>query len=268
MAYGLDHRTAFASTVRVTGPAALAVHPDEAKAQARVDTSDEDAVFRRHIASAIAEVEKDAQRALVWQRHALRLDAFPDVIELEVLPVLKVESVQYVASTGTTTTLATDQYRVDYQSSPCRIEPAYGLSWPTTRVVNNAVIVTYTAGQAVVMTAATSDTITVTGYTPVNGDVWRVSNTGGALPTGLSEHTDYYIVQASGQTCKLSLTDGGSAVDITATGSGTNFLGEVDPMARQAVVVRVAMEYVNRESMDYKRYSDGYRRLVDGLRWH
>lgn len=268
MHYGSTHREAFASTVRVTAPAALAVHPDEAKAQARVDTSDEDAVIGRHIASAIAEVEKDTQRALVWQRHALRLDCFPAVIEIEVVPVLTVESVRYVDSDGTTTTLATDQYRVDYQSFPCRIEPAYGVSWPTTREVNNAVIVMYTAGQAVVMTAATNDTITVTGYSPVNSDVWRVSNTGGALPTGLSANTDYYVVQASGQTCKLSLTDGGSAVDITATGSGTNFLGEIDAMARQAVVVRAAMEYVNRESMDYKRFDDGYRRLVDGIRWH
>lgn len=267
-AYGATHREAFASTVRVTGPAALAVHPDEAKAQSRVDTSDEDAVIRRHIASAVAEVEKDTQRALVWQRHALRLDRFPPVIELEVLPVLKVESVQYVNSAGTTTTLATDRYRIDYQGSPVRIEPEYGLAWPETRVINNAVIVTYTAGYAAVFTAATSDTITVTGYTPVNGDVWRVSNTGGALPGGLSELTDYYVVQASGQTCKLSLTDSGSPVDITSTGSGTNFLGEIDPIARQAIVVRVGMEFIDRESMNYRNYKDGYWRLVDGLRWH
>jgi hypothetical protein len=48
--------------------------------------------------------------------------------------------------------------------------------------------------------------------------------TTGVLPAGLSLATDYYTVGSTGSTCQLSLTYGGSAVDITDTGTGTHTL--------------------------------------------
>ena len=45
--------------------------------------------------------------------------------------------------------------------------------------------------------------------------------TTGALPTGLSVNTVYYVVNASGTTFNVSLTNGGSAINTTAAGSGT-----------------------------------------------
>lgn len=41
-----------------------------------------------------------------------------------------------------------------------------------------------------------------------------------ALPVGLSEGTTYFVINLSGDTCKLSLTQGGAAVDITVAGEG------------------------------------------------
>jgi len=48
--------------------------------------------------------------------------------------------------------------------------------------------------------------------------------TTGAVPGGLSLSTTYYVVDASGSTCKLSLISGGAAVNITNTGTGTQSL--------------------------------------------
>lgn len=42
-----------------------------------------------------------------------------------------------------------------------------------------------------------------------------------STPAGLSIGTTYYVVNASGATCKLSLTLGGTAINITSVGSGT-----------------------------------------------
>jgi hypothetical protein len=48
--------------------------------------------------------------------------------------------------------------------------------------------------------------------------VWSVP--GDPLPTGLSEGTIYYVVSATTDDLKLSLTSGGAAINITAIGAG------------------------------------------------
>ena len=48
-----------------------------------------------------------------------------------------------------------------------------------------------------------------------------VLNTTGALPTGLSVGTVYYVVNSTGTTCNLSATFGGGAITTTGTQSGT-----------------------------------------------
>lgn len=44
-----------------------------------------------------------------------------------------------------------------------------------------------------------------------------------SLPAGLSEGVAYYIISADTNTFKVSLTSGGSAVDITDAGTGTQY---------------------------------------------
>jgi len=48
-----------------------------------------------------------------------------------------------------------------------------------------------------------------------------VLNTTGALPTGLSAGTVYYVVGSTGTTCNLSATFGGAAINTSGTQSGT-----------------------------------------------
>jgi hypothetical protein len=88
--------------------------------------------------------------------------------------------------------------------------------------------------------SAGSDTITISGHGFQNGDQIQLT-TSGTLPTGLSVDTLYFVVSASATTFKLSLTSGGTAIDITAaSGGGTHYVSTVPVLPREA---RVAIEY-------------------------
>lgn len=89
--------------------------------------------------------------------------------------------------------------------------------------------------------AARSGTFTVTIASPgvftwnnhgfANGTVVTLTTTG-ALPTGLDEDTDYYVVNRAANTFQLSLTSGGTAINTTGSQSGTHtvtaFPGEIE----------------------------------------
>lgn len=67
---------------------------------------------------------------------------------------------------------------------------------------------------------AATDTIWAPGHTLVNGEkaiVWAPA--GVTLPTGLTADTEYFVVGVSGNSLQLSLTSGGTAIDITADGA-------------------------------------------------
>lgn len=58
-------------------------------------------------------------------------------------------------------------------------------------------------------------------YIPVNTNRVKLSTTG-ALPTGLTAGTTYYVVAASGRTFELSATSGGSAINTSGSQSGVH----------------------------------------------
>ncbi|MEW6263390.1 MAG: phage tail protein [Thermodesulfobacteriota bacterium] len=68
----------------------------------------------------------------------------------------------------------------------------------------------------------TTDTLSSAGHGLNDSDVLRVSNSGGALPAGLSASTKYYVINKTTDTYQLSTTLGGSAVNITDNGTGTH----------------------------------------------
>lgn len=81
-----------------------------------------------------------------------------------------------------------------------------------------------TGAYGVAFTAvAATNVITATGHTRINGDKVRTSSTG-TLPGGLVINTDYFVINVSGSTFKLSAISGGTEIDITSTGSGTHTL--------------------------------------------
>lgn len=69
---------------------------------------------------------------------------------------------------------------------------------------------------------STTDVFTSSAHGFTDGDLVRVSNSGGALPTGLAAATDYYVMTSTTNTFKLSTVRlSGTAVDISTNGTGT-----------------------------------------------
>jgi hypothetical protein len=73
----------------------------------------------------------------------------------------------------------------------------------------------------VTITIASPAVITWTGHTFNNGEPIILTTTG-ALPTGLTANTIYYIVSAAANTFRLALTPGGAAINTSGTQSGTH----------------------------------------------
>lgn len=91
--------------------------------------------------------------------------------------------------------------------------------------------VSLTGGQtayASVTGAASTNVVTITGATLVNGTLVNFTSlTGGS---GLSAGVGYYVIDASGATCKLALTQGGSAIDFTTDITLGSVIVSIDEM--------------------------------------
>lgn len=75
---------------------------------------------------------------------------------------------------------------------------------------------------------AGTDFVTCTNHGFSNNDIVQVVNSGGALPAGLSASTNYYVINKTANTFQLSSSSGGSAINITDVGSGTNYFTTTD----------------------------------------
>jgi microcystin-dependent protein len=73
----------------------------------------------------------------------------------------------------------------------------------------------------VTITIASPGVVTWTGHSFENGDPIVLTTTG-ALPTGLTAGTTYYIVNKAANTFQLSATVGGAAINTSGTQSGTH----------------------------------------------
>jgi len=70
-------------------------------------------------------------------------------------------------------------------------------------------------------TAAVTDIITSAAHALANGDLLQFT-TETTLPAGLSLATNYYVIDITTNTFKVSATPNGTAVDITGTGTGAH----------------------------------------------
>lgn len=132
----------------VTPAAALAVSLSEAKAQLRIDHSDEDTLITSMITAATETAEQITGRAIMPQTWELTLDEFPAVIELTRVPVASVTSVTYVDTAGVTQTLTGTRLRNVDDYASALIVPAYNLEWPDTLDDVDTVKVRFVAGYA------------------------------------------------------------------------------------------------------------------------
>jgi len=157
----------------VTGPTSEPITVAEAKAWARVDIADDDAMIGAMISAARDFAETKTRRSLMPQTWRLTLDGFPgpsligipysipyllpeDAIILERPPVQSIVSIKYLALDGTTKTLTAGTDYIDLTAGGnkqidnlARITPPFGKIWPVDVMPQiGAIEVVYTTGYA------------------------------------------------------------------------------------------------------------------------
>lgn len=267
----------------ITPPTALPLDLIEAKLQARVDVTDDDALISALVGAATNYAEGLTSKQLVAACWKQIMDSFPgyetdcapygrtfslpgNAIQLFRHPVIQVVSVQYVGMDGTTQTVDPAIYTVDYSTEPVRIAPVFGAVWPIPKPQIGSVWVIFDAGYAAPVSAQGSN-IMVRGWSPLSvGDAVRLSNSGGALPAPLKPLTDYFVQSVvSPGVYTLALTSGGDALTLTDTGSGTSYLGEIPEGIKSWMRIRMGSLYENRqETVDGRLTPQAYvDRLLD-----
>lgn len=142
----------------ITPPTGLAISLADAQAAARADVDADgksplDADIEAAIRTYTAEAEGVTNRAILEQTWRLKLDRFPDAIELQRPPLLQVVHVKFVDAAGEKQTLDPQHYEVDGQSEPGYIVPAPNRAWPMTADKINAVEVEIRCGYGIDHTA-------------------------------------------------------------------------------------------------------------------
>lgn len=135
----------------VTAPSGEPISLTEAKNHLYVDMADDDDLIRGLIAASRQYAESYTHRALLTQTWDLKLDGFPcDVLTLPMPPVSSITSISYLDQANVSQVWSTSDYLTDLPSgpkaSPARITPAYGVPWPFTLSVMNAVTVRFVCG--------------------------------------------------------------------------------------------------------------------------
>jgi len=110
-----------------------------------------DPLLNMLIIAARQHAEQELKRYLVTQTLDAYFHEFPDADDDEDLrfnlpPLQSVTNITYTDIDGVEQTLAASQYLVDSVSRPARIEPAYGVVWPSCREQMNAVKIRFVAG--------------------------------------------------------------------------------------------------------------------------
>lgn len=161
--------------VQTTEPADEPVTLPEAKAHLRVTFDRDDLLIGSQISAAREWVEGEVNRALVTRSYDLSFDAFyplsnpfpgyglglwtaqlaPERPFLPISgeirppkpPLIAVDSIRYLDPDGIPTVLDPSRYKVLAGGRlPGTICPAYGLSWPASRVEIGSVVISYRAG--------------------------------------------------------------------------------------------------------------------------
>lgn len=141
----------------ITAPVVEPVSLDQAKTWCRIDDTGDaviddanDALLTMLIKAMREYAENLTGRAFVQRTLELALPWFPSggVIVLPCPPLVSVTSVKYIDYAGVLQTVPDDEYEVDTDGEPGRVQPAYLQSWNGTRNVFNAVRVRYEAGYA------------------------------------------------------------------------------------------------------------------------
>lgn len=106
------------------------------------------------------------------------------------------------------------------------------------------------------VTIATPGVFTATAHGLSNGDT-LILETDGALPTGLSVDTQYYVVSATTDTFQVSATSGGSAINTTGSQSGNHAF--LKTSGSPGIIQPHHMMLVRKAALTYLNYTNSFK---------
>jgi len=133
-----------------TAPTAAAITTADAKTHLRVDISEDDSYIDLLVTAATTKLEVDTGLSLITQTWNLKLDHWPtgvcEPIKMPKAPLQSVVSITYTDENGDVQTMDAADYRVDGDSFPARITPAFNVSWPTIRHITGSITIQFVCG--------------------------------------------------------------------------------------------------------------------------
>ncbi len=141
---------------QVIAPATDPITLGEARQHCRITMVEDDGLLVGYLIAARTHVETHLRRALITQTWDFTIDhdwpqerragVLRDQIVLPKAPLQSVTSISYVDTAGNVQVLAANQYLVDATGLQGRIDPAYGVTWPTVREQLAAITVRIVCG--------------------------------------------------------------------------------------------------------------------------
>lgn len=134
--------------VLTSKPAIEPITLADIKAHLRIEGASEDVVLSSLVLTSRLHIETALGLALVAQGWTLTLDAWPasGVLHLPIRPLLSVDAVRVLPSSGAATLLHPSTYVVDTTGWRGRIVRAFGSDWPQPGKAANGIEIDLTAG--------------------------------------------------------------------------------------------------------------------------
>lgn len=132
-----------------TAAASQPVTLDEAKAQLRVDGTDEDALITSLIVAATSAVEEDTGRALVTQTWDYAISQPSGAVSLPLAPVASISALTYYDTDDVAQTLTVSDFYLFADNDRACVEPKDGVAWPGMKDRADALTIAFIAGAAV-----------------------------------------------------------------------------------------------------------------------
>jgi uncharacterized phiE125 gp8 family phage protein len=134
--------------VRVTAPTTSPISLAEAKAQMRVEGSDDDTIIQRYIDAAISfvDVQGALGRAMMTQTWGQWLSPNPGTVLLLLGPVQSVSAIKYYDTDGALQTATLADFDVFGTPNRITVSPKSGKAWPTTQTRDDAIKIEYVVG--------------------------------------------------------------------------------------------------------------------------
>jgi len=136
------------SLVRVTAPATAPISLAEAKAQMKVEGSDDDTIIQRLIDAAVAFVDAQGAlgKAMITQTWGQWLSPNPNTVYLTLGPVQSVSAIKYYDVDGVLQTATLSDFNVFGTPNRISVSPKSGKAWPVTQTRDDAIKIEYVIG--------------------------------------------------------------------------------------------------------------------------